>query len=111
MRAWPWTIDARTVVVSMIFGTLVGLVVKYILDKRYIFAFKAENSVHESTTFALYTMMGILTTALFWGFELGFHFAFTDPGMKYVGAGIGLALGYFVKFELDRRFVFVGQKK
>lgn len=110
MRAWPWPADARAVAASMVCGTVIGLAVKYVLDKRFIFAFKANNAAHESVTFALYTVMGLFTTALFWGFEFGFHYAFGDPSMKYVGAIIGLGIGYLVKFKLDQRFVF-GRRK
>ena len=38
------------IAVSMLVGTGVGLVVKYLLDKRYIFAFRAANVVHEGRT-------------------------------------------------------------
>ncbi|MBR6976301.1 MAG: GtrA family protein, partial [Ottowia sp.] len=38
VRLWPWT--AGSVVTSMAFGTLVGLLVKYVLDKKWIFRFR-----------------------------------------------------------------------
>lgn len=90
----------------MIFGTGAGLLTKYILDKRYIFSFKAKNLAHESGTFALYMLMGLLTTAFFWAFEFGFHVIFKNSSMRYVGAFIGLSIGYAVKYQLDKRFVF-----
>ena len=91
---------------SMIAGTLAGLAVKYYLDKRYIFAFTARNLVHDGQTFILYTAMGGVTTLIFWGFELGFKSMFFDPGMRYIGAMLGLAIGYWAKYKLDKRFVF-----
>lgn len=94
------------VLVSMIVGTGAGLVVKYILDKRYIFRFRARNAVHDSQTFMLYTLMGLATTIIFWGFELGFEYLFADKQMRYVGAVIGLSIGYVAKYYLDKRFVF-----
>lgn len=97
----PWHIAT-----SMIVGTGVGLVVKYLLDKRYIFRFKAHSVAHDTQTFALYTLMGLLTTAVFWGFEWGFHLAFETKEMRYLGAVIGLTIGYLAKYHLDKRFVF-----
>jgi putative flippase GtrA len=91
---------------SMVLGTGVGLVVKYLLDKRYIFRFKAQSVAHDTQTFALYTLMGVLTTLVFWGFEWGFHLAFQSKEMRYLGALLGLAIGYVAKYHLDKRFVF-----
>ncbi len=87
-------------------GTGVGLVVKYILDKRYIFRFRARNVVHDSRVFLLYALMGLATTAIFWGFEFGFHHIFASKEMRYLGGVIGLAIGYLTKYQLDKRFVF-----
>lgn len=96
--------DAITI--SVMVGTAVGLVVKYLLDKRYIFRFKARNAVHDGQTFALYTLMGVVTTAVFWGFEFGFQYWFQSKELRYLGGIIGLALGYFTKYQLDKRYVF-----
>ena len=52
------------ILASVIVGTGVGLVVKYILDKRYIFRFRARNVAHDTQTFALYTVMGLATSML-----------------------------------------------
>jgi len=92
--------------ISVAVGTAVGLLVKYVLDKRYIFQFKARDVVHDSHTFALYTLMGLLTTVVFWGFEFGFHYLFQTREMRYLGGVIGLAIGYTTKYHLDKRFVF-----
>ena len=97
----PWQIGT-----SMFVGTGVGLVVKYLLDKRYIFHFTAHSVAHDTQTFALYTFMGLLTTAVFWGFEWGFHLAFETKEMRYLGGVIGLTIGYLTKYHLDKRFVF-----
>jgi len=87
-------------------GTGVGLVVKYILDKRYIFRFRADNAAHDGKTFLLYTAMGLITTVIFWGFEFGFDHFFETREMRYIGGIIGLAIGYYAKYQLDKRFVF-----
>ncbi|HCF2340210.1 GtrA family protein [Pseudomonas paraeruginosa] len=91
---------------SIMIGTAVGLLVKYALDKRYIFRFKANNLSHDSQTFLLYALMGVFTTAIFWGFEFTFDHLFDSKEMRYLGGVIGLAVGYFAKYKLDRRFVF-----
>ncbi|MEX1167443.1 MAG: GtrA family protein [Hydrogenophaga sp.] len=94
------------IVSSMIVGTGVGLLVKYWLDKRYIFRFRASNVAHDTRTFALYSFMGLFTTVVFWGFEWGFHWAFETKEMRYLGGVIGLTIGYLTKYHLDKRFVF-----
>ena len=94
------------VLLSMAVGTAVGLVVKYLLDKRFIFAFKARDMAHDGQTFLLYTVMGLLTTLIFWAMEWIFHLWFDSAAMRYLGGVIGLAIGYWCKYRLDRRFVF-----
>lgn len=91
---------------SLVVGTGAGLVVKYILDKRFIFRFRARDVVHDGQTFVLYTVMGVATTAIFWGFELGFHAIFATREMRYLGGVLGLAVGYLIKYQLDKRYVF-----
>lgn len=92
--------------VSMFVGTLAGLAVKYILDKKYIFYHTSKNLADDGRMFFIYTSMGIITTLLFWGTELGFEYAFHTKTMRYVGALLGLGVGYLVKYNLDKRFVF-----
>ena len=94
------------VTLSILVGTAVGLLVKYILDKRYIFRFKAQNASHDAKTFLLYSLMGVVTTVIFWGFEYAFEFLFQTKELRYLGGVIGLAIGYLVKYRLDKRFVF-----
>ena len=103
VRVWTglWHIE-----VSVLVGTAVGLVLKYVLDKIYIFRFKADDALHDLQTFILYTGMGVVTTLLFWGFEFGFYQAFQDKSLRYLGGLIGLVLGYWAKYHLDKRFVF-----
>ena len=96
----------HAIVVSIVAGTLTGLLVKYLLDKNFIFRFKTESFVHDTRLFALYTAMGIVTTLIFWGTELGFDAVFNSKEMRYFGGVLGLALGYWLKYHLDKRFVF-----
>ncbi len=97
---------AFAVLVSVIVGTGVGLVVKYFLDKRYIFCFCARSVAHDTQTFAIYTVMGMVTTVIFWCFEFGFHYIFETKEMRYFGGVVGLAIGYMTKYHLDKRYVF-----
>lgn len=98
---------AYGVTLSILVGTAVGLVVKYALDKKYIFQYQTQSLAHDSRTFYLYTLMGVATTAIFWGMEFGFDALFGTKEMRYLGGILGLAIGYYVKYQLDKRFVFV----
>jgi len=93
--------------VAMFWGTLIGLIVKYLLDKRYIFRFKTNNLKENSFKFVLYSLMGVITTLVFWGVELGFNAAFPFDSAKYLGAVTGLSIGYLTKYQLDKRYVFI----
>ncbi|MCP3976766.1 MAG: GtrA family protein [bacterium] len=95
-----------SLITSLTLGTAIGLVVKYSLDKRYIFCYQINNVRHEGRTFYLYAVMGLATTAIFWLFELGFDYVFDSKQMRYVGGMVGLAIGYYTKYQLDRRYVF-----
>lgn len=98
------------VLLSVFVGTFVGLIVKYILDKKYIFQYQAKNALHDTQTFALYTIMGVFTTIVFWGFEFGFDHLFKSKEMRYLGGVIGLGVGYFIKYKLDKKYVFVDRE-
>lgn len=92
---------------AMVAGTGLGLVVKYLLDKRWIFADQSRGLAAHGRRFSLYTAMGLVTTALFWAVEAGFWWTFQTEAMREAGAVLGLSLGYGLKYLLDRRFVFV----
>lgn len=66
-----------------------------------------KSKLKDFQTFLLYSSMGIVTTLIFWGFELGFYFLFLEWELaKYIGGLIGLFIGYTIKYFLDKRFVF-----
>jgi putative flippase GtrA len=96
-----------TVYVSLFVGTLVGLVVKYVLDKRFIFYDDTRGTVHRGWQFVRYVATGVVTTAVFWGLELGAYHAFHTQSARYLGGAIGLAIGYWTKYHLDKRLVFL----
>jgi putative flippase GtrA len=91
---------------AVFLGTLVGLVIKYVLDKRWIFFDTGTGLKQHGQKFGLYTAMGLITTAIFWGAESAFWFIWHTEQMRELGAVLGLAVGYVVKYWLDRRFVF-----
>jgi len=88
-------------------GTIAGLLVKYILDKLYIFKYTTTSMFEDFRTFTFYSAMGGITTIIFWATELGFEFIFQSKQMRYLGAVLGLSIGYYIKYHLDKRFVFV----
>lgn len=94
------------ITISVCIGTGIGLIVKYFLDKRFIFRFRPQNMAHDGRTFILYTLTGIATTAVFWGTEFAFHAIYGTKNARYLGAVIGLSIGYLIKYRMDRKLVF-----
>ncbi len=92
---------------AMVVGVFFGLVAKYILDKKYIFYYKVQNYADNMQKFILYSFFGGITTCIFFGFELLFNSLFGFGGAKFIGAAVGLSIGYFIKYHLDKKFVFI----
>lgn len=97
---------AYAVALSVLAGTAMGFPIKYVLEKKYVFGFKADNLGHDTRLFILYGFMGVFTTAVFWGVEFAFHYLFGTNAMRYLGGAIGLTIGSYIKYHLDKRFVF-----
>lgn len=93
-------------VVSIAAGTVVGFVVKYLLDKRWIFFDGYASHREELRKVALYGVFSVATTLVFWGFEVAFWAIWHSDAAKYTGAVVGLSIGYAAKYLLDRTFVF-----
>jgi len=96
---------------AMFLGTLAGLVVKYVLDKKFIFYHEVKDKKDDAKKFALYSLMGVFTTIIFWGTEIAFDALSKNPNAKYLGAVIGLSIGYIIKYFLDKKFVFIYQEE
>lgn len=94
-------------VAAMLAGTATGLVTKYMLDKLYIFNHVNRSPSEVIKNFSGYTLTGVFTTALFWVCELGFDALFATDSARITGAVLGLAAGYGIKYQLDKRFVFI----
>jgi len=99
--------DIYNIELSILAGTFTGLLAKYILDKKYIFAYETKNLAHDTRKFIIYTSMGLITTIIFWGTEYGFHYLFGTKEMRYAGGVLGLAVGYWIKYNLDKKYVFI----
>jgi putative flippase GtrA len=91
---------------AVLAGTATGLLLKYVLDKRWIFFDSSSGLAVHGRKFTLYTLMGVITTLLFWGTETLFWLTWGTDLMRETGAVIGLAFGYVIKYNLDKRFVF-----
>jgi putative flippase GtrA len=91
---------------AIILGTAVGLISKYVLDKLFISNVQADSLSDDLTRFLAYSLTGVVTTLIFWGFELAFDFLFGTRLARYTGAILGLTIGYVLKYQLDKRYVF-----
>ena len=98
-----------SVEVSILVGTAAGLPLRYFLEKRYIFNFITHNLAHDGRLFVFYSAMGVITTLIFWGTEYTFHLIYDAEYMRYVGGVIGLTVGFYVKYQLDKKYVFVSR--
>jgi putative flippase GtrA len=92
---------------ALLTGTFAGLMTKYELDRRWIFPMTAQGVLYHGRKFSLYTLMGIVTTAIFWSSETLFWHVWETQGAREIGACLGLSVGYLVKYHLDRRYVFI----
>jgi putative flippase GtrA len=96
---WP-------VMISVLAGTGVGFFVKYVLEKRWVFLDDYETHTAELRKIAIYGFFGIGTTALFWAVEMGAWHLWHTSEAKYAGAVVGLSLGNWIKYLLDKHYVF-----
>jgi putative flippase GtrA len=99
-------VDATRFALALGAGTLVGLVVKYVLDKRWIFFDETRGARAQGRQFFMYSLMGVATTAIFWVTETAFWLVWGTDFAREAGAVLGLTIGYVTKYLLDRRFVF-----
>lgn len=104
--AWSLYQGDFAIPLSVCIGTGTGLVVKYALDKTWIFRYEHRDVAHGIQTFSRYVAMGLATTAIFWATEFGAEALFHSEPARLTGGALGLVLGYFTKYQLDKRFVF-----
>jgi len=99
-------VPSRPLMASVLVGTGFGFVVKYVLDKRWIFFDDFGGHASEFCKVVAYGLFSIGTTLLFWGLELGAWQVWHTAAARYAGAVVGLALGNWIKYLLDRHYVF-----
>jgi putative flippase GtrA len=99
-------LPGAVVMISVLAGTGVGFVVKYLLEKRWVFLDNYDGHAAEIRKIVVYGCFGVGTTLLFWGIELGAWAVWQTPEAKFIGAAIGLSLGNWIKYLLDRHYVF-----
>ena len=92
--------------IAVLVGTFMGLIVKYGLDKKWIFNYLSMNLKENTRTFLMYSLMGVFTTMIFWTAEYLFYTFIKFNGSQYVGAFLGLSIGYYLKYLLDKKYVF-----
>jgi len=87
-------------------GTFIGVVLGYILDKNWIFKDPVMSSRAMGKQFFWYAMTGAIHTPVFWLIESVFWFVWKTDGMRELGAVLGLAIAYTLKYFILRRYVF-----
>lgn len=92
-------------------GTILGFLAKFILDKFVVFQEKHESAAGTVKQIFIYGLLAVVTTIIFWAFEIGFEKLFHFEQADLVGGFIGLVIGYTVKFFLDRKFVFPDKRQ
>jgi putative flippase GtrA len=98
--------DTYAFMLALLVGTATGLVVKFLLDRHYIFRAGIRPLHRDMPQFIAYGATGVLTTLIFWGAEIAFDLLYDTRQARYAGAAAGLTIGYLIKYQLDRRFVF-----
>ena len=94
--------------IAMLNGTILGMILKYYLDKNFIFYY-VKKEFNNKNIFLLYIFTSIFTTIVFWAIELWFSYYVNINYSEYIGALVGLTLGYSLKYLLDKQLVFNNQ--
>ena len=94
--------------IAILNGTILGMILKYYLDKNYIFYY-VKKKFNNKNIFLLYIFTSIFTTIIFWAIELWFSYYVNINYSEYLGALVGLTLGYSLKYLLDKQLVFNNQ--
>ena len=88
---------------AVIVGSALALVFKYILDSSIVFDGKKRSNLK---TFLTYAFFGACITPIVWIVEVSFLNIFGTVFMRDIGALLGIALAYWIKYEMDKRYVF-----
>ena len=88
---------------AVVCGSAAALIFKYVLDSSIVFEGNREINLK---TFLTYAFIGACITPIIWIVEVTFLNIFGTVFMRDVGALLGIALAYYIKFEIDKRYVF-----
>ena len=88
---------------AVIVGSGAALFFKYILDSSIVFDGNKQISIK---IFLRYAFIGACITPIIWVVEVIFLNIYGTVFMRDVGALLGIALAYYIKYEMDRRYVF-----
>jgi putative flippase GtrA len=91
---------------SILAGTGAGFLARYVLEKKWVFFDAFTGYSAEARKLVLYGAFGVATTLLFWAVEIAFWLIWETAAAKYTGAVIGLSIGYWAKYFLDKHYVF-----
>ena len=100
------TAPVAPLALAILAGTTAGFATKYVLDKKWIFYDGYTTNADELSKILLYGFFSVFTTLIFWGLEVAFWIIWGTKIAKYAGAVLGLAIGYALKFTLDRTYTF-----
>jgi putative flippase GtrA len=92
--------------IAIITGTIAGFISKYIFDKYFIFNDFSAIPVEETKKLAKYSFFAVFTTLIFWLTEYIFWSIYQTHSAREIGAIIGLSIGYYLKYNLDKKYVF-----
>jgi len=93
----------KNLFLAVIVGSIAALVFKYVLDSSFVFDGKKRINIK---TFLIYAFFGACMTPIIWIMEVIFLNIFGTVFMRDIGALLGIALDYFIKYEMDKRYVF-----
>ena len=77
---------------TLVVGTGVGFILKYILDRFYIFEADTQGVAEEGKQISLYASTALITTTIFWGTQLSFDFLWSYENSRYIGGVLGLVI-------------------
>jgi drug/metabolite transporter (DMT)-like permease len=93
----------KNLFLAVIVGSIAPLVFKYVLVSSFVFDGKKRINIK---TFLIYAFFGACITPIIWIMEVIFLNIFGTVFMRDIGALLGIALAYFIKYEMDKRYVF-----
>ena len=88
---------------AVVAGSASGLIIKFALDSKLVFE---SNKDMNLKIFIKYAFIGACITPIIWVVEVTFLNIFGTVFMRDVGAVLGIALAYYIKYEIDKRFIF-----